>query len=209
MASRGQSQRPKLMINTQANVRTVQKIGLHQIHDTDCDTVPEEFATEIVPHLLYLGTSADASNVPLLRTHNIKYVLNTAKECELSLPSDMRLLQFPLEDNSDAPISAYFEEAFHFIEEARSAGVGVLVHCRRGISRSAAITIAYLMRRDGYRFDLAFEYVKRKRDVINPNLGFVLALEQYSPPAFTAHPPAHAAEPKPIMHEVPIPISCV
>eukprot|EP00998_Keelungia_sp_KM082_P007356 NODE_3556_length_878_cov_54.745672_g3534_i0.p1 GENE.NODE_3556_length_878_cov_54.745672_g3534_i0~~NODE_3556_length_878_cov_54.745672_g3534_i0.p1 ORF type:complete len:206 (+),score=2.63 NODE_3556_length_878_cov_54.745672_g3534_i0:120-737(+) len=183
---RGQSNRPKLMIKTQCAVRSVHKIGPHQCQEAVDAGDPftpatAEFATEIVPQHLFLGTSSDAENVPLLRANNITYILNTAKECQLSLPSEFRILQFPLEDNSDAPIATYFDQAFNFIEEARHAGVGVLVHCRRGISRSAAITIAYLMRRDGFRFDLAFEFVKRKREVINPNLGFVLALEQYAP----------------------------
>lgn len=94
----------------------------------------------------------------------------------------------------------------------------VLVHCRRGISRSATIVIAYVMRHCEMTFDEAFgqgglavwqheglsfqlarsassdhvdlflcwphpevDYVKQRRDIINPNLGFVLALESISP----------------------------
>ena len=48
----------------------------------------------------------------------------------------------------------------------------VLVHCAAGVSRSASIVIAYLMRIKGWTYAEAFSYVKSKRFVICPNSGF-------------------------------------
>jgi len=53
----------------------------------------------------------------------------------------------------------------------------VLVHCIMGISRSATITIAYLMIKKGLRAKEAVEKVKKARD-IRPNDGFLKQLAQ-------------------------------
>ena len=60
---------------------------------------------------------------------------------------------------------------FEFIEEERKR-TNVLIHCFAGISRSATILIAYLMRKNYIKYDVAKEQVKSKRDIIKPNPGF-------------------------------------
>jgi protein-tyrosine phosphatase len=45
-----------------------------------------------------------------------------------------------------------------------------------GISRSSAITIAYLMKGEGMLFEDAQAMVKARRSIINPNAGFVAQL---------------------------------
>src|SRR6185295_18201503 len=47
--------------------------------------------------------------------------------------------------NQDNLISD-FELAFAYIDEARSAGRNILVHCQCGVSRSASLVIAYVMK---------------------------------------------------------------
>lgn len=46
------------------------------------------------------------------------------------------------------------------------------MHCAAGVSRSASIVIAYLMRNNGMNYSDAFALVKNKRFVICPNHGF-------------------------------------
>eukprot|EP00668_Euglena_longa_P043523 GGOE01057944.1.p2 GENE.GGOE01057944.1~~GGOE01057944.1.p2 ORF type:complete len:149 (-),score=25.88 GGOE01057944.1:524-970(-) len=113
----------------------------------------------------------------------VEYILNVGKEVDTPEAEEkgFHYLKLDLEDNADTPIGEYFQQTYMFIEEARAQSHKVLVHCRRGISRSATIVIAYVMRHNQKTFDEAFDYVKRKRDIINPNLGFVLALESISP----------------------------
>lgn len=49
----------------------------------------------------------------------------------------------------------------------------------QGISRSAAVVIAYLIRNHGMSYDAAFAFVKRQRACIKPNTGFVNALKEW------------------------------
>eukprot|EP00755_Sulcionema_specki_P032232 Sspe_Gene.98311::Locus_71747_Transcript_1_1_Confidence_1.000_Length_1299::g.98311::m.98311 len=82
-------------------------------------------------------------------------------------------------DHSDSPISDHFTDVIQWMEDARRDGGRILVHCRQGISRSATITIAYLMSVLKIPYKLAHDVVRRLRPVINPNLGFVAALEAF------------------------------
>ncbi|KAF2896227.1 hypothetical protein ILUMI_09948, partial [Ignelater luminosus] len=59
------------------------------------------------------------------------------------------------------------------------SGGKTLLHCIAGVSRSAALCIAYLMKY--HRFSLldAYNYVKLKRPIIRPNCGFFRQLIEY------------------------------
>ena len=61
----------------------------------------------------------------------------------------------------------------------------MLVHCNAGVSRSAAIVIAYLMYSQHLNYQQAFDLVKSKRPAIRPNDGFVAELKQLQDDLFT------------------------
>lgn len=55
----------------------------------------------------------------------------------------------------------------------------ILVHWAMGMSRSATMVIMYLMRKFQIEWSLAFDIVKARRDIIDPNEGFIQKLKNY------------------------------
>ena len=75
-------------------------------------------------------------------------------------------------DLENEDIMQHFEKTFNFIEEHLQT-TNVLVHCMAGVSRSATIVVAYLMRKHGWSLDRSLRAVKDKRPQIRPNDGFL------------------------------------
>lgn len=64
-------------------------------------------------------------------------------------------------------------------EEAYQSGQGVLVHCQAGVSRSATVVIAYLMKHTLMTMTDAYKYVRSRRPVVSPNLNFMGQLLEF------------------------------
>lgn len=139
-------------------------------------------ATKITDHL-YLGSYSDACNAQELARHSITRILNVAEECPVVEIPGVETKYIALKDHSDENIAEHFTDALHFMRDSIAAGHSVLVHCRFGVSRSATMVLAYLIRfgtndtvPSRISYDEAFDYVKLRRPQISPNLGFVLSL---------------------------------
>lgn len=64
-------------------------------------------------------------------------------------------------------------------DSVKSKGGCVFVHCHAGISRSATISISYIMKTMGWDLHKAYEFVKHKRPCISPNLHFMGQLLEF------------------------------
>ena len=73
---------------------------------------------------------------------------------------------------------------FLIADEGRKKGKGVLVHCQAGISRSATVVIAFLMKHERLTLNDAYMLVKEKRPVISPNLNFMGSLLKFEKTSF-------------------------
>eukprot|EP01064_Diplonema_japonicum_P032541 TRINITY_DN6146_c2_g1_i1.p1 TRINITY_DN6146_c2_g1~~TRINITY_DN6146_c2_g1_i1.p1 ORF type:complete len:282 (+),score=32.36 TRINITY_DN6146_c2_g1_i1:363-1208(+) len=164
------------------------KAGLESLAPVEKDTnetgkpkkgIPSDlYATQVLPWL-YLGAVYDASREEEIKRLHITHIINLQQETPYKQFDSVQYLHISVTDHSDSPISRYFDAALSYLDDARAANGVVLVHCRQGISRSATIIIAYLMRMLQIPYKLAKDLVWRRRPVINPNLGFVAALESY------------------------------
>merc|ERR1712012_604025 len=146
-----------------------------------CDTkdIENHPATQVLPHL-YLGNMRDAPDMTSLSRLNIQYVLNvTAKQPSYHLPPGFHYKHLEAADSGLQNLRQFFEEAFSFIDEAKKAGAGVLVHCQAGISRSPTIAVAYLMKHSPMAMADAYKFVKTKRSIISPNLNFMGQLWEF------------------------------
>ncbi|TKS83562.1 Dual specificity protein phosphatase 10 [Collichthys lucidus] len=129
---------------------------------------------------LFLGNERDAQDLDLLLRLNIGYVVNVTTHLPLyHVNSGLRYKRLPATDNSKQNLRQYFEEVFEFIEEAYQSGQGVLVHCQAGVSRSATVVIAYLMKHTLMTMTDAYKYVRSRRPVVSPNLNFMGQLLEF------------------------------
>ncbi|XP_055004454.1 uncharacterized protein si:dkey-175m17.7 [Boleophthalmus pectinirostris] len=129
---------------------------------------------------LYLGNERDAQDLDLLLRLNIGFVVNVTTHLPLyHQKAGLRYKRLPATDNSKQNLRQYFEEVFEFIEEAYQSGQGVLVHCQAGVSRSATVVIAYLMKHTLMTMTDAYKYVRSRRPVVSPNLNFMGQLLEF------------------------------
>lgn len=142
-----------------------------------------ELPSKILEHI-YLGSAQNSFNRNQLVQLNIKFVLNTAKECVNHYPNDFHYLHCSLLDSDVEDISSYFDTTFAFLENARKVDNVVLVHCFMGMSRSAAIVVAYVMKYKKWNLKTAYKFVREKRPIIDINIGFMYQLIDYEKALF-------------------------
>ncbi|XP_020586850.1 dual specificity protein phosphatase 1-like [Phalaenopsis equestris] len=128
---------------------------------------------------LFLGSVGVACNKEALKSLKITHVLIVANSLEPAFPDDFIYKKIEVLDTPITNITKHFQECFDFIDEARQAGGGALVHCFAGRSRSVTVTIAYLMKEHQMSFSQAFSLVKSKRPLVAPNSGFMAQLQNY------------------------------
>jgi len=92
---------------------------------------------------------------------------------------DITYKKVGVRDDEEEDITAIFDECLQFIHQARTAQKGVLVHCMAGISRSATIVLAYLMKHENMRLLDAYWHTHDRRKIICPNGGFAMQLIEY------------------------------
>ena len=132
---------------------------------------------------LYVGDAVAAASLPMLLEAGITHVLNctaqpNALEGTSGAPS---FLSLGLMDNtSDAPrMQSALAIGVNFITDAIASNGTVLVHCHRGISRSATLAIAYLVKTTQQPAEHVFEGVRACRPIIDPNLGYMVSLMEW------------------------------
>ncbi|NXP51534.1 DUS16 phosphatase, partial [Heliornis fulica] len=129
--------------------------------------------TRILPHL-YLGCQRDVLNKELMQQNDIGYVLNASNTCpKPDFIPESHFLRVPVNDSFCEKILPWLDKSVDFIEKAKASNGHVLVHCLAGISRSATIAIAYIMKRMDMSLDEAYRFVKEKRPTISPNFNFL------------------------------------
>ncbi|CAL8089335.1 unnamed protein product [Calicophoron daubneyi] len=136
-------------------------------------------ASLIFDHLL-LGTTFNASNRDELERRNVTHILNVTREVDNFFPGDKyEYKNIRVFDDEQSSLLPYFEETHRFINEAKQGGTCCLVHCKMGISRSATVVVAYVMKEQNWDLETALSYVKCRRPCVQPNQGFMKELRTY------------------------------
>ena len=129
-------------------------------------------ADEIREHI-FLG-SEDAALAPKqeLSNRGITHIIVCGFGLQSPYPEEFTYLKLKLVDLPIQPITAHLRECIEFIASAKSTGGKVLIHCARGVSRSAAVTTGCLMKLEGISFPDAYHLVRSKRACVGINSGF-------------------------------------
>ncbi|CEG78200.1 hypothetical protein RMATCC62417_12840 [Rhizopus microsporus] len=140
------------------------------------------FPSRILP-FLYLGNLNHATNAEMLKALHITHVVSVGENAGLQTKGFELLLLDNLYDDGIDAIRERLDTVMQFIDDARQKGTCCLIHCRVGVSRSAAVTICYVMKHLKYTLVQAYLFVRARRlnVIIQPNLKFVyemLQLEQ-------------------------------
>ncbi len=105
--------------------------------------------------------------------------MNITMEIDNFYPNRFIYHNVRLYDIESSELLKYWDETYKFLSKAKETGSKALVHCKMGISRSAATVIAYAMKEYNWPLEKARNYVRSKRKCVNPNEGFIKQLQVY------------------------------
>jgi len=128
---------------------------------------------------LYIGSQDAAANLDGLRETNVHFILNVATGIQVPHSTNIEYLTVPILDEPNADIKSSFLQTFEFIDKGLESGASVLVHCNQGVSRSATVCIAYIMKKYNINFQTALAALKASKSDVKPNEGFVEQLKRY------------------------------
>ena len=125
---------------------------------------------------IYLGDEEGASDFDYLKKEKIHYVLSIISNPP-KYPEDMNIniMHLDIGDNIKVNIINYLQQCIKFIDNADK----IYVHCSCGVNRSPSIVIGYLMWKTHSSYDNVFEYVKQRRECIEPSNLFVIQLRKF------------------------------
>jgi atypical dual specificity phosphatase len=143
--------------------------------------------SEVAPGIL-LGNRFLARNQAMLEEMGVTHVLNAAHpgpegamsvDCGGLDTDRIGYLGLPLADTTSQDILSSFSKAGGWLAAAlEQEGARVLICCWAGLSRSAAVLIAFMMEYRGHSLERAVREVKAVRN-IKPNRGFLIQLVRY------------------------------
>lgn len=143
-------------------------------------------------HSVYLGGKAEAKSRSKLEQMGITHVLNVTPEKDSSIqagvpnyfekkkPAKLKYRRIPVFDlpTSASDLLSRAPSIVSFISNGLHHG-SVLIHCQRGVSRSATALLFYLMNRQGMTLNSALSLCQEKRPCVQPIAAFMEKLREY------------------------------
>ncbi|GJP45254.1 hypothetical protein CLOM_g4665 [Closterium sp. NIES-68] len=110
---------------------------------------------------------------------------NVRRDCD---EHGRQCLTVDLLDMDDADLLAALPSCLAFVEESVGRGEKVLVHCHAGVSRSAAVVTAYLMKLHRSTTEDALRLLQSKHPLASPNNGFLHQLRMFHSMGWAVNP---------------------
>jgi len=140
---------------------------------------------EILPGQLYIGNLEAAMSTEIRQQRGISHIISVCPEFKST--GDVHL-SIPIDDWEYEDLLVHLSKCCEFIQHALDHGGAVLVHCVMGISRSAAVVAAYLMKSKKLNPQEAIQSIKQHRPIVQPNYGFVKQLGIFADCAYDPKP---------------------
>jgi protein-tyrosine phosphatase len=122
---------------------------------------------------VYLGSLRTVQNMAAVMQMNVTHVLTCGRNLRTPFfPPPIKQLVLDVDDSEEENMNVHFSRAISFIEESVAQHGTCIVHCFAGVSRSATVVVAYLMKRSHIRFEQALAFVQEQRPAANPNPNF-------------------------------------
>lgn len=129
---------------------------------------------------LYLSNARAANDASQLTANHITCIINVTESPRGSAPPPgVHYTHIPVSDEPAARLCDHFDGVSDRIQAEAERSGRTLVHCNAGVSRSAALVMAYLMKHRGATLLEAHGWVKDRRPMARPNNGFWRQLVQY------------------------------
>ena len=150
----------------------------------DITLVPYQqvFGHQHTSHELYISGARAARNEAIRHECKIYAILTIGAENSINnftaRNARNRYMCVGLKDMPMIQISRHFPRMLDFISQALQHG-NVLVHCTMGVSRSATVVVAFIMRECRVQMAEAYKCLEDVRPYINPNPGFMLQLREW------------------------------
>lgn len=145
---------------------------------------------EIIPNL-WLGNYKAAYNYKKLINNNIRNVINICDNVETPFKNDgITYLHIPVKDrelsnkffingvNVKEYMYAQLTRAILMIFDSLNNNEGILVHCKKGASRSACIVKYFLMIYYDFDSQKAIDFIKNKRPIAFPREKNIMMFEK-------------------------------
>lgn len=121
---------------------------------------------------LFIGSLRSAQEQRVYDELKIGHVLTCGTGMSIYLSENMDQLQLALADTVEEKLSGHLQKGIEYISNAVKKDERVLVHCFAGLSRSASMVCAYLMKENMWTFEKSLEVVRKGRPNAHPNAGF-------------------------------------
>nr|XP_055032331.1 dual specificity protein phosphatase 13-like isoform X1 [Misgurnus anguillicaudatus] len=184
----------------QLKIKETLQMNSHKVEEQDagyetppmCDLLtlllknrrPSTPCDEVWPDI-FISNASTARDTSLLNALNISHIINAAHgpshiDTGADFYSHTNIQYYGVEapDRKDFDMTPFFHPTAGFIHNALYQQKGkVLVHCARGVSRSAALVLSYLMIYERLTISEAIKIVSAHRNIL-PNPGFLQQLRQ-------------------------------
>ncbi|XP_067911299.1 dual specificity protein phosphatase 18-like [Heterodontus francisci] len=141
--------------------------SLHSVRST-----PRLSGLAQITHSLYLSNAVASQNQSLLLASGVTCIISVTPEVISSMFPGTEYINIPIADSPSSQLNEYFDMVADKIHHVEKLHGRTLLHCVAGISRSATLCLAYLMKYHHTSLVEAHAWLRACRPIIRPNSGF-------------------------------------